>query len=233
MRQPEPPPMRQPAPPALDANAAVIDVLRGRLGIEQSKTIILPDTFAYGYWIITEKSMFFYEFESDDDEELPWDRRSIRALDQNSILCNFPIRDIHSVVTESMIGDNENDIYLYYGDVIEAEFNNKAQKRFVEILERLAPGLMFLKKGLTNDYNPSISDMDPRNPYGTRYNPAHPRSYVIANTKGFPKNFNALDDAINAAKRDGILPADWNLAVAGFTRDKPIPGVPVVFDVKF
>lgn len=211
------------------ANQTVIDMLRGRFKLVEGKNMFLPGEFINGYWIFTDKTLIFYYHDWDEEGELQWDRRNFAALEKKNIPTGAFYNEFHSIMVEKSIIDNENEIYLYSGGSICAEFNSKPQKQFMALLERFIPGLTILKKGLA-DYNPSISEMDPRNPFGTRYDPAYPRGYVVASTKGFPKNFNAMDDAINAAKRDGTLPQNWNLAIEGFSVEQPIPGVPVVFD---
>ena len=234
----QPPPTEQPPaqPPQEqeEENALVVDILKGEMIGHKSKSGGLPEDTVRGYWIITNRSIIFYVHNWYTEDDLDWDSIDMTALDDDLILTSLRYKNIHSIAVEKILSENENTIYHYSGGYICVMFSGKTQKRFVEHMEKLIPGITFVKRGLSDyGYEPSISELDPRNPYGSRYNPAFPRTYVVAYTKGFPKNFNAIDDAINAAKKDGILPADWNLAVNGVSREKPIPGVPMLMDAVF
>lgn len=227
-------PREESAPPARQnplSSETVIEALHGRLMLREGKTMFLPGKFVNGYWIFTGKSMLFYFHDWDELDELELDGRTIGSLDKDNIVTGAYYKEIHSIRVQKGFIDSENDIYLYDGDMVCAEFDNKPQKQFMALLERFIPGLTILKKGIA-DYNPSISEMDPRNPHGTRYDPSYPRAYVVASTKGFPEKRESMQEAVNAAKRDGTLPSNFNLAfeAAGFSKEKPIPGVPVVFD---
>jgi hypothetical protein len=152
------------------------------------------------------------------------------------------VRAVHSVVFENFMVSKENTIYSYSSEpdsnianyrYVKFEFDSKPQKQFVEVMQRAVPGLSFIERGTTEEFEPNISKNDPRNPYGFRYKPHHPHGYVVAYTKGLKNNPRAIDDAIDAAKHDGTLPRDWRLAAAGISRMKPPPGVPTMFDSFF
>jgi hypothetical protein len=171
--------------------------------------------------------MFFYDYDPIENDKLKWDRLSLNDLDKELIKDRMTYRDIHSIFYEKTLGA-EVYFYLYDNRLIILDLPGKSFKKLQEITGKYIPGLTYVPNK-ERSYSPSLSDADPRNPYGHRYDPSFTRAYVIADAKGFPDKFNVLDDAIAAAKRDGTLPAGWNLAVERMTKAKPIPGVPTIF----
>jgi hypothetical protein len=190
-----------------------------------------------GILVVTNKRLLFFPFDTilDGDFELgPLDE-----LDDGRYSYVGYTRRVHSVKTESILISKENTVFFYSGDennhyFVMFDFDNKPHKKFVKAMEAAIPGLTFVEEGLNNEYEPNISLNDPRNPYGYRYNPRHPRGYVVAYTKGLlTRDLHAIDDALDAAKRDGTLPDYWRLAVYGISRQVPPPGVPTIFDSNF
>ena len=162
-----------------------------------------------GYWIITDNSMFFLENLTDSHP-----MKEIKTVDIHSILFH----------------DDMNKLFLYDGSRVRVQVDKKDNKVLLAALEQAIPGLLQVKN-TDCEYVPGISELDPRNPYGVRYDPEYPRGgYVVAYTKAFRKNMSSIYPAVDAAKAAGILPADWNPVTDAFDEDHPLAGVPMVYD---
>lgn len=195
-----------------------------------------------GFWLVTNKRIGFIDF----DEEAIWNDAYENGGDyeygdfspelwmlDDPEWCSivFPLNYLHSIRRENVV-DVENTLYLYSAHSFIAVIGKRDTNEFMHILQGLIPGLTVVEQTL-GDYNPSISERDPRNPLGVRYDPIWPRSYVVAHTKKLKRDPHGIDDAINAAIQAGILPRDFDLAAHGIGKTKTPPGVPCVFHATF
>lgn len=195
-----------------------------------------------GYWLVTNKRVGFILF----DEEAAWNDAynnggdyeygdfspQLWMLDDPG-WCGivFPLEYLHSIRSEGGV-DHENTLYLYSAHSFIAVLDKRPHASFLHALQGLVPGLTVVEQVL-GEYNPSISERDPRNPLGIRYDRNWPRSYTVAHTKKLKKDPHGIDDAVQAAVQAGILPRDFDLAAHGIGKQKPPPGVPCLFHASF
>jgi len=203
---------------------------------------MIPGKKGEGYLLITNKRMLFMADTNDSEEydnmldEIKDDLINdlFDGIQEDRCTFIYPMRAVHSIQTSGYLVSWENQIFFYDNSSVTVEMDVKAdQKFFTESIQKAIPGLLFLPALTTGEYAPNIGRYDPRNPFGARYNPDYPHGYVVANTKGIKKNPHVLDAAIEAAKKDGTLPADWILEVKDMSKEYPPPGVPMVYDAFF
>ena len=203
----------------------------------------MPDVnYQPGFWLVTNKRIGFIYFdeeaawndayENDGDYEYGDFSPEVWMLDDAS-WCSvvFPLNFLHSIRSEGGV-DRENTLYFYSAHSYIAVMDKKPHAQFIQALQSLIPGMTVIEQTM-GDYNPSISELDPRNPLSERYDALWPRSYVVAYTKKLKKDPHGIDDAIDAAIQAGILPRDFDLAAHGIGKQKPPPGVPCAFETTF
>ncbi len=223
--------------PKDDIPEQLYGILKCSLGKEKGSSALLFDdeklvnkgyTSAYCVCMITNKRFTLLPFPkelsySEDDYQPQADL----ALDLNAALASFHLSSIHSYALEKILTDTTVHLYLYNEVVLKLETSFKNIAQFEQLLDYFAPGLLQAPRSLMGEYYPCISPNDPRNPYGYRYNPKHPRDYRVAHTKKLKKDPNGLNDVIEFYTQDGTLPADFNIFVHGIGADNPILGVPM------
>ncbi len=149
------------------------------------------------------------------------------AMDFNAALASFHISSIHSYALEKILVETTVHLYLYNDIVLKLEMPSKNFPQLKQLFDYFAPGLTQAPRSLMGVYYPSVSPNDPRNPYGYRYNPQHPRGYMVAHIKKLKKDPNAINDVIEFFRQDGTIPADFNLFVHGIGEYNPVLGVPM------
>ncbi len=152
------------------------------------------------------------------------------AVDLNQALVSYRLHAIHTYQVERILTEAEVHLYLYDGSAFSLQFERTPFAQFKQLLEQVLPGVTEAPYKMSGQYHPGISDRDPRNPYGRRYNQNHPRTHTVAYTKQLKKNPSALDEIIAAYKQEGTVPTDFNILSHGTGAYEGIPGIPCFYD---
>lgn len=174
-------------------------------------------------WITNKRFVFFENTES----EIP-SRDNILEILKNDNNLVIPTRMIHSIVWETVVFDCKVVAFYTYDELkYRIELTGKA---FLAEFGKAIPGITIVNKKTLYDYFANMSESDPRNPNGTRYNPRYPRGYDVAEPYEWRKNPEAMERVINIAKRDGSLPMEWNKKITSTCLP---PGVPCLVHSMF
>lgn len=151
---------------------------------------------------------------------------SFRHLTQGEFDFEIPLYAIHSIEVEKFLGGAYYTIHTYCGRPESFQFTRGIQENWVDVIHMAAPDLPSCLRKTREVYRSNISPNDPRNPWGSCYNPGYPRHREMLRVQD-PTTFGpAVEDAIRA----GLLPAGWQLPEGDRFNLNAIPlGIPYAY----